>query len=108
METFKQIVYRHTDTVLMILPTNDSVPTIPRYVSNLTGDDRVNLDNFITYCESQVTELQYVTYTTDTNMLIIQPVEGDIVDTNVDDLDDHDRNIVNTALQTCTDLLNEN
>ena len=48
----------------------------------------------------------YVVYTTDVDRLDIQPIEGDVLYFVVNELDQSDKDIVDSALQECSNLLN--
>ena len=106
METFKQIIYRDSDTALMILPTNEDVQVIARFVNELSVEDQVPFENLKNFCLTQVDSILYVVYTQDVNRLDIQPIEGSVVCLDVDSLDENDQLIVNSALQECSNLLN--
>jgi hypothetical protein len=106
METFKQIVYRDSDTALMIIPTNEDLQVVPRFVNELSVEDQVPFENLLNFCLTQVDTLLYVVYTQDINRLDIQPIEGDVVCLIVADLDPVDKEIVDAAGVKCIELLN--
>ena len=106
METFKQIIYRDSDTALMILPTNEDIQVVARFVNELSVEDQVPLENLKNFCLTQVETLAYVVYTQDVNRLDIQPTEGDVVCLLVANMDPVDKEIVDEAGVKCTELLN--
>lgn len=106
MENFKEIVYRDSDSALMIIPVNENLEIIPRFVNELPIDDKTPLDDLRTFCLTKVTELAYVVYKIDNNRLDIQPVEGEVVYLLVSEMDINDKEIVENAGIVCTKLLN--
>jgi hypothetical protein len=107
METFKQIVYRNEDTALMIIPTNDDIQIIARFVNELSDLQKQPFINLRDFCLTKTESILYVVYTTDVDRLDIQPIEGDVVCLVVSELEQSDKDIVNSALQECTVLLNQ-
>ena len=107
METFKQIIYRDSDTALMIIPTNEDVQVIARFVNELSVEDQVPFENLKNFCLTQVDSILYVVYTQDVNRLDIQPIEGDVVCLVVSELDDVDKEIVDEVGLKCIELLNK-
>ncbi len=106
METFKQIIYRNEDTALMIIPTNEGIQIIPRFINELSDSQKQPFINLRDFCLTKTNSLLYVVYTTDVDRLDIQPIEGDVVCLTVNELDQSDKDIVNSALKECTNLLN--
>jgi hypothetical protein len=106
METFKQIVYRNDDTALMIVPTNEDIQIMPRFINELSDSQKQPFINLRDFCLTKTESILYVVYTTDVNRLDIQPIEGDVVYFVVNELDKSDKDIVNSALQECSNLLN--
>lgn len=106
METFKQIVYRNEDTALMIIPTNDDIQIIARFINELSDSQKQPFVNLRDFCLTKVESILYVVYTTDVDRLDIQPIEGEVVCLVVSELEQSDKDIVNSALQECTILLN--
>ena len=107
METFKQIIYRNEDTALMIIPTNEDIQIIPRFINDLSDSQKQPFINLRDFCLTKTDTILYVVYTTDVDRLDIQPVEGDVVCLVVSELDPEEKSIVESALQTCTNLLND-
>ena len=107
METFKQIVYRNDDTALMIIPTDDNIIVVPRFINELSDPIKQPFINLRDFCVTKTETILYVVYTTDVDRLDIQPVEGDVVCLVVSELDPVEKSIVESALQTCTNLLND-
>lgn len=106
METFKQIIYRNEDTALMIIPTNEQIQIIPRFINELSDSQKQPFINLRDFCLTKTDTILYVVYTTDVDRLDIQPIEGDVVCLVVNELDQSDKDIINSALQECTNLLN--
>ena len=106
METFKQIVYRNEDTALMIIPTNDGMQIIPRFINDLSDSQKQPFLNLRDFCLTKTDSILYVVYTTDVDRLDIQPIEGSVVCLVVSELNQTDKDIVDSALQECTNLLN--
>ena len=105
MENFKEIVYRDSDSALIIIPIND-IEIVPRFVNELADEDKLPLDDLRNFCLTKVTELAYVVYKTDNNRLDIQPVEGEVICLLVSEMDVQDKQIIDNAGATCTKLLN--
>ena len=106
METFKQIIYRNEDTALMIIPTNEDIQIIPRFINELSDSQKQPFINLRDFCLTKTDTILYVVYTTDVDRLDIQPIEGDVVCLVVNELDQSDKDIINSVLQECTNLLN--
>ena len=106
METFKQIIYRNEDTALMIIPTNEDIQIIPRFINELSDSQKQPFINLRDFCLTKTDSILYVVYTTDVDRLDIQPIEGDVVCLVVNELDKNDKDIVDSALQECSNLLN--
>lgn len=106
MENFKQIIYRDSDTALMILPLNDEIQIIPRFVNELTEEQKYYFDELKNFCLTKVTALDYVIYTLDVNRLDIQDTNNDVVCLVVSELDDKDKEIVQKIGAICIELLN--
>ena len=106
METFKQIIYRNEDTALMIVPTNEDLQIIPRFINELSDSQKQPFINLRDFCLTKTDSILYVVYTTDVDRLDIQQIEGDVVCLIVNELDQNDKDIVNSALQECSNLLN--
>lgn len=107
METFKQIIYRDLDTALMIIPTNEELKVVPRFVNELSEQDASPLLALKDFCLTKVETLSYVVYLQEENRLDIQPVEGEVVCLIVSILDQADKAIVEAAGAKCTELLNK-
>ena len=106
METFRQIIYRDSDTALMILPTNEDVQVIARFVNELSEQDAAPLLALKIFILTKVQTLSYVVYLQDENRLDIQPIEGDVVCLLVSELDENDKLIIDAAGIKCSNLLN--
>jgi len=106
METFKQIIYRDSDTALMIIPTNQELQILPRFVCDLSKKDAQPLISLREFCLKKVDELEYVVYISEINRLDIQPKIGAVLCLDVSTLDDSEKTIIQNAGVKCTELLN--
>ena len=106
MKTYKQIVYRQSDTALMIVPSNESEQTDIRFVNDLNDTQKEAFLDLRDFLLTQVDSLDYSVYTTDINRLDAQPVEGETKCILVDELDTNDKLIVDKVLAICLELLN--
>jgi hypothetical protein len=106
MKTYKQIVYRQSDTALMIVPSNESEQIDIRFVNDLNDTQKQAFLDLRDFLLTQVDSLDYSVYTTDINRLDAQPLEGDTKCILVDELDTNDKLIVDKVLTICLELLN--
>ena len=106
MENFKQIVYRQSDQALMIIPQNDGIQVVTRFVNELTAEQQVSFDELMIFCLTQKDPLVYVIYTTDVNRLDIQGEDNQVVCLNVSEMNPIDKAIVDAVLVICTELIN--
>ena len=90
----------------MIIPTNEDLQIIPRFINELSDSQKQPFINLRDFCITKTDSILYVVYTTDVDRLDIQPIEGDVVCLIVNELDQNDKDIVNSALQECSNLLN--
>lgn len=105
METIKQIVFRESDLVVMILPKSDAEIT-PRFLNEIQESDRTPLEALKTLCRSLVNaELKYVVYTSDSNTLDIE-TEDENISLIVSEMSAEDKAIVDNAGVICTQLIN--
>lgn len=107
METFKQIVYRESDKALLITPSNENMLTPLYFVDELDVNDQKPLIDLRDFCLTKVSDLKYVVHINGTNRLDIQPTEGDLVYYIIDDMNQSDKDIVLSAGNKCTELLNK-
>jgi hypothetical protein len=105
METVKQIVYRDSDGVLMIIADNEELTPTPRFYSELTTEQKTVLDNLKTFALTKVADIKYIVHTAESNTWDLEPNEGDVVRLEVSDLGD-DKPIVDAVSLLCTQLLN--
>jgi hypothetical protein len=108
METFKQIVYRDEDTALMIIPTNEGIQIIPRFVGELSMEQQQKFEELKTLCLTKIDSLKYVVYYVDTDLLNLQSDEDKIIELIISDLSDGEKIIINEVGVICTELLNSN
>ncbi|MEI8137285.1 MAG: hypothetical protein WCH21_08175 [Bacteroidota bacterium] len=106
MENFKQIVYRQSDKALMIIPQNDNIQVVPRFVNELTELQQVSFNELETFCLTQKDPLLYTVYTTDVNRLDIQGEDNEVICLNVSEMSPEDKAIVDKVGVICTELLN--
>jgi hypothetical protein len=106
MKTYKQIVYRQSDTALMIVPSNESEQIDIRFVNDLNDTQKQAFLDLRDFLLTQVDSLDYSVYTTDINRLDAQPFEGETKCILVDELDTNDKLIVDKVLTICLELLN--
>lgn len=106
MENFKQIVYRQSDKALMILPQNEELQVVPRFVNELTVEQQASFNDLETYCLTQQDPLVYTVYTTDVNRLDIQGEDNQVVCLIVSEMSPEDKAIVDKVGVICTELLN--
>ncbi len=90
----------------MIIPTNDNTQVIPRFINEFDENQKLPFLNLRDFCLTKTDSILYVVYTTDIDRLDIQPIEGEVVCLVVSELDTNDKSIVDSALQECTNLLN--
>lgn len=107
MKTYKQIVYRQSDTALMIVPTDENELTDIRFVNDLNDSQKEAFLALRDFLLTQVDTLDYSVYTTDIDRLDAQPLEGNTKCILVDELDTNDKLIVDNVLAICLELLNE-
>jgi len=107
MKTYKQIVYRQSDTALMIVPSDENELTDIRFVNDLSDTQKEAFINLRDFLLTQVDTLDYSVYTTDINRLDAQPLEGETKCILVDELDANDKLIVDKVLTICLELLNK-
>lgn len=106
METFKQIVYRESDTALMIIPTNDELQVVPHFVNELSESQQEIFEQLKEFCLTKAESLAYGVYFTDEKRFDIQPDSGDVVLVYIDELDPQDKLIFDEVGVICSDLLN--
>ena len=106
MENFKQIVYRQSDKALMIIPQNEELQVVPRFVNELTVEQQASFYELEVFCLTQKDPLVYTVYTTDVNRLDIQGEYNEVVCLIVSEMNPEDKAIVDKVGVICTELLN--
>lgn len=106
METFKQIIYREDDSALMIIPTNDEIQVIPRFVSELSMEQQQKFEELKTLCLTKIDSLKYVVHYVETNILNLQSDEDKTLELVISDLPDNEKIIISEVGTICTELLN--
>ena len=106
METFKQIIYREDDNALMIIPTNDEIQVIPRFVSELSMEQQQKFEELKTLCLTKIDSLKYVVHYVETNILNLQSDEDKTLELVISDLPDNEKIIISEVGTICTELLN--
>lgn len=105
METVKQIVYREEDGVLMIVANNENLAPTPRFLKDLTVEQKATIEALRTFVLTKIDVIKYVVYTAENNHLYLEPTEGDSIPLFVTDLGE-DKPIVDSVGLMCTQLLN--
>ena len=106
MENFKQIVYRQSDKALMIVPQDDNIQVVPRFVNELKTEQQASFYELELFCLTQQDPLVYTVYTTDVNRLDIQGEDSEVVCLIVSEMNPEDKAIVDKVGVICTELLN--
>ena len=106
MENVKQIIYRQSDKALMIIPQNEELQVVPRFVNELTAEQQASFNELEAYCLTQQDPLVYTVYTTDVNRLDIQGEDSEVVCLIVSEMNPEDKSIVDKVGVICTELLN--
>jgi len=107
METIKQIVFRESDLVVMIIPKSDA-QVIPRFLNEMQESDRAPLEALKTLCRTFInSELKYVVYVSEGNALNIEgEAEAENVTKIVSEMSVEDKAIVDNAGLICTQFIN--
>jgi len=106
METFKQIVYREDDNALMIIPTNDEIQIIPRFVSELSFEQQQKFEELKALCLTKIDSLKYVVHYVESDILNLQSDEDKTVELVISTLSDSEKIIISEVGAICTELLN--
>lgn len=106
MENFKQIVYRHSDQALMIIPQNEELQVVPRFVNELSTEQQTSFSELEEFCLTQQDPLVYVIYTIGVNRLDIQGEDNQVVCLNVSEMSPKDKAIVDRVGVICTEIIN--
>ena len=106
METFKQIVYRDSDTALMIIPANENLQVVPRFVNELSENQQATFEQLKEFCLTKTDSLSFGVYFNDERRFDIQPIKGAVVLIYIDELDPQDKNVFDEVGIICNDLLN--
>jgi hypothetical protein len=107
MENFKQIVYRQSDKALMIIPQNEELQVVPRFVNELTVEQQASFNELEVFCLTQKDPLVYIVYTTDVNRLDIQGENEEVVCLIVSEMSPEDKGIMDKVIIMCTKIINE-
>lgn len=105
METVKQIVYRESDGVLMIVANNPDFPITPRFYSELSSANKTIVDNLKTFALTQMTDIKYMVYTTEGDTLDLESNQKENVRLIVVDLA-IEKPTVDAFKSMCETLLN--
>ena len=106
MKTYRQIIYRHSDTALMILPSDLLEQPDIRFIKDLSENEKQSFKDLETFLLTKIDYIEYWVYTTDINRLDAQQSETNSALILVDELDTNDRLIVNKSLDICKKLIN--
>ena len=104
MEILKQIIYRDSDGVLMVISDNPDFPVTPRFYSELSTENRTIVDNLKTFALTQIADIKYIVYTAEGDTLDLESNQEDIR-LIVSDLGD-DKPTVDSYISMCETLLN--
>ena len=105
METVKQIVYREEDRVLMIISDNVDFPITPRFYSELSIENKKTIDDLKTFTLMQVSDIKYIVYTIEGDVLDLESNQEENVRVIVNKLEG-DKSIVDAFILICETLLN--
>jgi hypothetical protein len=106
METFKQIIYRQEDEALMIIPQNEEIQIVPRFLKELSLDDKATIDSLISFCLTKVENLSYIIQLVDEDRIDIQKNDVSVVCLKISELEESEKQIVELAGSTYNKLLN--
>ncbi len=106
MKTYRQIIYRQSDTALMIMPSDLAETVEIRFVKDLTTEQKLAFSELQTFLLTQIDNLDYCVYTTENDSLDAQPSEKEVKCMVVSELDTNDKLIVDKVLAICLELLN--
>lgn len=108
MKKFKQIVYREDDNALMIIPINNEIQIIPRFVNELSMDQQQKFEELKNLCLTKIDSLKYIVQYAETNILNLQSDEDKSLELVISDLPDDEKIIISEVGAICTELLNNN
>lgn len=106
METFKQIIYREDDTALMIIPTNEQIQTIARFVNELSIERQLKFEKLKLFCLTKIDTLQYVVNYTGSDVLNLQSDEDQTIQLIISNLSDYEKLLINEVNNICMELIN--
>lgn len=108
MENFKQIVFRMSDSALMIINVDETIETKIRFVSNLVDIQKLAFQKLGNYCTSKVDppKFDYVVFHVDMDRLDIQCTDGKPFSIVKSTMPNEDKKMLDTVLIICTELIN--
>lgn len=106
MKTYKQIIYRQSDTALMIMPSDENELADIRFVNDLNEDQKQAFLALRDFLLTQIDNLDYCVYTTENDSLDAQPSEKEVKCMVVSELNTNDKLIVDNVLAICLELIN--
>ena len=106
METFKQIIYREDDTALMIIPTNEQIQIIARFVNELSAERQAKFEELKAFCLTKIDTLQYVVSYTGSDVLNLQSDTDQTIQLIISDLSDSEKLLINEVNDICLELIN--
>lgn len=108
MESFKQIIFRQSDTALMIINSDPTIPTSIRFVSELPDAQKLAFQNLGLYCASIIDppKFDYIVFTVDIDSLDVQCTEGYVKRVAKSTMSIKNKKTLNDVLTICTNLLN--
>jgi hypothetical protein len=106
METFKQIIYREEDGAIMIIPTNEDVQIVPRFINELSVEDKAPINNILSLCLTKVESISYMIYLAEEDRLDIQTDDTNTICLKISELEESEKQIVEAANSVYSKLLN--
>ncbi len=108
MENFKQVIFRTSDTALMIVNADENVETQCRFVKDLTDSQKLAFHVLGEYCATQIDppNFDYIVFTVDVDRLDIQCTEGNVACVVRSEMNVVNKKKLNNVLNICTELLN--
>lgn len=104
METLKQVIYRDSDGVIMLLAESDAFIPKRIFSSELSAEDKTVFDNMKAFALTEVNPLMYIVYTKEDNILDLESPDA-IPRFDITQLGD-DKPTVDAFITMCETLLN--
>lgn len=104
METLKQVIYRDSDGVIMLLAESNVFVPKRIFSSELSAEDKTVFDNMRAFALTEVSPLMYIVYTKEDNILDLESADS-IPRFDVGQLG-ADKPTVDAFISMCETLLN--